>query len=86
MIKYQKSSMTDGDLRLLNFTELNNYPSLTETNKILCVGTVPDLYYIGTDSSIPNLSVHIMIMDLLGPSLEELFQSCKRQFDFLTVA
>ena len=46
---------------------------------------VPGLYYIGTDSSVPNHQFHVMVMDLLGPSLEDLFQSCKRNFDLKTV-
>jgi len=46
---------------------------------------VPQLYYIGTDSSHPTQQFHVMVMDLLGPSLEDLFQSCKRQFDLKTV-
>jgi len=46
---------------------------------------VPGLYYIGTDNSVPNQHFHVMVMDLLGPSLEDLFQSCKRSFDLKTV-
>ena len=34
---------------------------------------VPHLYYIGTDESIANKPMHVMIMDMLGPSLEDLF-------------
>jgi hypothetical protein len=46
---------------------------------------VPGLFYIGTDNSVPNQQFHVMVMDLLGPSLEDLFQSCKRNFDLKTV-
>ena len=46
---------------------------------------VPSLYYIGTDNSVPGMNFHIMIMDLLGPSLEDLFQNCKRQLDLKSV-
>ena len=49
------------------------------------VAFVPHLYYIGTDNSIPDKHFHVMVMDFLGPSLEDLFQSCKRQFDLKTV-
>ena len=46
---------------------------------------MPGLYYIGTDTSVANMQFHVMVMDLLGPSLEDLFQSCKRNFDLKTV-
>jgi hypothetical protein len=46
---------------------------------------VPGLYYIGTDSSTPNQHFHVMVMDLLGKSLEDLFQECRRKFDLKTV-
>jgi serine/threonine protein kinase len=46
--------------------------------------SVPSLYYIGTDNSVPNSSFHVMVMDMLGPSLEDLFQTCKRSFDLKT--
>ena len=48
-------------------------------------GCVPLLHYIGTDNSVANLNMHVMVMDMLGPSLEDLFQSCKRQLDVKTV-
>jgi|TARA_B110000285_G_C15017653_1_gene559882 serine/threonine protein kinase len=46
--------------------------------------SVPGLYYIGTDNSVPNQSFHVMVMDMLGPSLEDLFQTCRRKFDLKT--
>ena len=52
---------------------------------LFCVACVPGLYYIGTDNSVPNQQFHVMVMDLLGPSLEDLFQTCKRSFDLKTV-
>ena len=51
----------------------------------MAAACVPGLYYIGTDSSVPNQQFHVMVMDLLGPSLEDLFASCKRNFDLKSV-
>jgi hypothetical protein len=52
----------------------------------LLIACVPSLYYVGTDTSMgENKHFHVMVMDLLGPSLEDLFQACKRQFDLKTV-
>jgi len=39
---------------------------------------VPQLFYIGTDNSVPGQQFHVMVMDLLGPSLEDLFSACRR--------
>jgi serine/threonine protein kinase len=46
--------------------------------------SVPALFYIGTDNSVPNHSFHVMVMDMLGPSLEDLFQTCRTKFDLKT--
>ena len=46
---------------------------------------VPLLHYIGTDNSVATCNMHVMVMDMLGPSLEDLFQSCKRQLDVKSV-
>ena len=51
----------------------------------MLLACVPSLYYIGTDSSVANNNFHVMVMDLLGPSIEDLFQTCKRSFDLKTV-
>ena len=34
---------------------------------------VPGLYYVGTDTSSEKQQFHVMVMDLLGPSLEDVF-------------
>jgi len=41
---------------------------------------IPRLYYYGK-----NDNYNIMVMDLLGPSLEDLFQKCGKKFDLYTV-
>jgi len=35
--------------------------------------SVPSLYYIGTDKSLPEQQFNVMVMDMLGPSMEDLF-------------
>ena len=68
------------------FGELNHLLNCLLTK--LCsyiAACVPGLYYIGTDSSNPSQNFHVMVMDMLGPSIEDLFQTCKRNFDLKTV-
>lgn len=45
---------------------------------------IPQLYYIGTDKTNEKNQFHVMVMDMLGPSLEDLFMQCKRKFDLKT--
>jgi serine/threonine protein kinase len=48
---------------------------------ILCSGVcIPRLRWFGTESS-----YHVLVIDRLGPSLEDLFQSCHRRFSLKTV-
>lgn len=46
---------------------------------------VPQLYYIGTDKQSQAYQFHVMVMDLLGASLETQFEHCKQKFDLSTV-
>ena len=45
---------------------------------------VPSLLYIGTDNSVPSQLFHVMIMEKLGLSLEDLHSECRRFFDLKT--
>ena len=46
---------------------------------------VPNLHYVGDEKTADNKRYHVMVMDMLGASLEDLFQSCKRKFSLKTV-
>jgi len=51
----------------------------------IIIACVPNLHYVGTDTSNEKQQFHVMVMDMLGPSLEDVFQTCHRQFDLKTV-
>ena len=61
---------------------------LTEENRIYAVlqggSGVPRIHWFGTDLLGQN-DYNILVMDLLGPSLEDLFQFCSKRFTMKTV-
>ena len=46
---------------------------------------VPLLHFVGDEKFEDGRMFHVMVMDLLGKSLEDLFQECRRKFDLKTV-
>lgn len=46
---------------------------------------VPNLHFVGDEKTEDGKCFHVMVMDLLGKSLEDLFQECRRKFDLKTV-
>lgn len=47
---------------------------------------VPSLHFVGDEKSDDGKVYHVMVMDILGKSLEDLFQECRRKFDVRTVS
>ena len=45
---------------------------------------VPLLHFVGDEKTEDGKLYHVMVMDMLGKSLEDLFQECKRKFDTKT--
>jgi len=45
---------------------------------------VPLLHFVGDEKTEDGKMYHIMIMDMLGKSLEDLFQECRRKFNAQT--
>jgi hypothetical protein len=46
---------------------------------------VPHLHFVGDEKTEKGETYHVMVMDRLGPSLEDLFKMCKYKFDLKTV-
>ena len=46
---------------------------------------MPNLHFVGDEKQEESKVFHVMVMDLLGKSLEDLFQECRRKFDLKTV-
>ena len=47
--------------------------------------SVPNLHFVGDEKTEDGKMYHVMVMDMLGKSLEDLFQECRRKFDLSTV-
>ena len=45
---------------------------------------VPKQYYFGYERTNDGQNHSVMVMDLLGKSLEDMFEQCKRKFDLKT--
>jgi len=74
-IKLENSNTKNPQL----FYEAKLYQYLLHDSTIVDKG-IPHIYYCATEGD-----YNIMVMDLLGPSLEDLFNICNRKFSLKTV-
>ena len=50
-----------------------------------CCTYLPNLHFVGDEKTEDGKMYHVMVMDMLGKSLEDLFQECRRKFDLRSV-
>ena len=43
--------------------------------------SIPNLHFVGDEKTDDGKMFHVMVMDLLGKSLEDLMSECRRKFD-----
>lgn len=82
-MKHQRHIMLYWESKLihkLRGKSKNNCMKLT-----VYLACVPNLHFVGDEKTDENRTYHVMVMDLLGKSLEDLFQECRRKFDLKTV-
>ena len=81
-VKHQKHIMLYWESKLIHKLRGKSINGIITNVSIACV---PNLHFVGDEKTEDNKTYHVMVMDLLGKSLEDLFQECRRKFDLKTV-
>ena len=83
-VKNQRHIMLYWESKLIHKLRGKSKQSLQKL-KFLLIACVPNLHFVGDEKQDETRTYHVMVMDLLGKSLEDLFQECRRNFDLKTV-
>jgi predicted Ser/Thr protein kinase len=70
-VKNQKHSMLFWEAKLIH--------------KLKGKTTVPNIQFVGDEKTKDGKMYRVMVMDMLGKSLADLFQECRRKFDLKSV-